>query len=79
METRSGNIALTAVISRTGSGGTGKRDVCFSSVAGYCAAMALARQMLQQRLIDQEEYRKIGVVIGERHGLPVRSIFGDTA
>ncbi|MCI5728590.1 MAG: hypothetical protein MR374_03485 [Clostridia bacterium] len=44
-------------------------------VIAYQLAMSLARSMLTQGIISEEEYRKIDTIMTEKHGLFSGTIF----
>lgn len=47
----------------------------FRKISAYRAAMSIARSMLHQGIITQEEYNKIDTIIAKKHGISLDSIF----
>jgi hypothetical protein len=51
----------------------------FQNMIAYQAAMGLARSMLHQGIISEEEYDKIDTIMTKKYGLPLDSIFRNNA
>ena len=49
-------------------------DLC-QRVIAYQIAMSVARSMLSQGIITEEEYRKIDTIMAEKYGLSSGTIF----
>lgn len=47
----------------------------FRRISAYRAAMSVARSMLRQGVITQEDYRKIDTIMAQKHGVSLDSIF----
>jgi len=47
----------------------------FQRISAYRAAMSLARSMLHQGIISQEEYNRIDTIMAKKYGISLGSIF----
>ena len=54
-------------------------DEYFRRLAAYKAAMSLARGMLHQGIISENEYAEIDTIMTKKYGLPLDSIFRSIA
>ena len=50
-------------------------DELYQRLTAYQTAMTLARNMLQQGIINEDDYRKIDTIIAKKHGVSSCSIF----
>ena len=50
-------------------------DELYQRLTAYQTAMTLARNMLQQGIINEDDYRKIDTIIAKKHGISSCSIF----
>jgi hypothetical protein len=60
-------------------GGVEMPEQSFQNMIAYQAAMGLARSMLHQGIISEEEYDKIDTIMTKKYGLPLDSIFRNNA
>ena len=50
-------------------------DELYQRLTAYQTAMSLAKNMLRQGIISEDDYRKIDTIIAEKHGVSSCSIF----
>ena len=50
-------------------------DELYQRLTAYQTAMTLARNMLRQGIINEDDYRKIDTIIAKKHGISSCSIF----
>ena len=50
-------------------------DELYQRLTAYQTAMSLARNMLRQDIISEDDYRKIDTIIAQKHGISSCSIF----
>ncbi len=50
-------------------------DELYQRLTAYQTAMSLARNMLRQSIISEDDYRKIEPIIAKKHGVSSCSIF----
>ena len=50
-------------------------DEMYQRLTAYQTAMTLARNMLQQGIIGEDDYRKIDTIIAKKYGVSSCSIF----
>lgn len=50
-------------------------DEMYQRLTAYQTAMSLARSMLRQGIICEDDYRKIDTIIAKKHGVSSCSIF----
>ena len=50
-------------------------DEMYQRLTAYQTAMTLARNMLRQGIISEDDYRKIDTIIAKKHGISSCSIF----
>lgn len=50
-------------------------DELYQRLTAYQTAMSLAKNMLRQGIISEDDYRKVDTIIAEKHGVSSCSIF----
>ena len=50
-------------------------DELYQRLTAYQTAMSLARNMLRQGIISEDDYRKIDTIIAKKYGISSGSIF----
>ena len=50
-------------------------DELYQRLTAYQTTMSLARNMLRQGIISEDDYRKIDTIIAKKHGVSSCSIF----
>jgi hypothetical protein len=77
METLIGSIAATSAISRTDSEVAAMSKEEMEREKLYQATMAMARSMLRQCLITEDEYRQIDTIFTEKYAPSSGTLFAD--